>query len=246
MRRQQNTVIVIFNTIRLNFCKLCFLDVCVSKYWRFIHQFIKKMFLPLCPTFDSLSFYPCQSAPVPPSPPTKPLLFFVSDSQGWGHAALQLHSSEPGWHHHIAALSLAVPIHHPDHHRQHQQHHLRKHTCKHIHLDCEKIKETRAPHHRPSYGSFAGLLAYRKEKRRDDPAWVGKKPLTCTLPTIYLNKPQNRQIWWVRLQASQGKQQHNKQEKRKEPPLHMHTHPPPHHSFPRGELHFLSVSHQLI
>lgn len=176
MRRQQNTVIVIFNTIRLNFCKLCFLDVCVSKYRRFIHQSVKTMclFLSLCPTFDSLSFYPYQSPPAHTH--TKPLLFFVSDSQGWGHAALQLHSSEPGWHHHIAALSLAVPIHHPDHHRQHQQHHLPKHTCKHIHLDREKIKETRAPPHLPPYGSFAGLLAYRKEKRRDDPAWVGKNP----------------------------------------------------------------------
>lgn len=73
MRRRQNTVIVIFNAIRLNFCKLCFLDVCVSKYLGFIHQFIKRMclFLPLCPTFGSLSFYPCQSPRAPP-PSTNP------------------------------------------------------------------------------------------------------------------------------------------------------------------------------
>lgn len=209
----------------------------VERRLRLINDWKKDVCLFLAvPLFDSFS----PSIPVPLLFSTS-LLSFLSVSQGWGRAALQLPSSEPGWHHRIAASSLGVPIHHPDHHRQHQQHHLRMHT--HIytstHPYCMKIKEKRAP-----TGS-AGLQASRKEgeghrEEEGRSCWGRQKPLTCALPTIHLNKPQYRQMWWVRLQATQGKQQHKKSRREKTPPL------PPHRNFPRGEPHFLSLSHQLI
>lgn len=79
-------------------------------------------------------------------------LSFLSASQGWGHAALQLLSSEPGWHHHRAALSLGVHIHHPDHHWPHQHHHLRMHTSEHIPYR-KKIKDDPPPKLTPPHPS---------------------------------------------------------------------------------------------
>lgn len=140
-----------------------------------------------------LSFYLCPPVLVHLSP-----LPSLSVSQGWGRAALQLPSSEPEWHHHIAASSLGVPIHHPDHHRQHQQHHLRMHTHthKHIHL-LQEDKREESPH---QFCRFARLKKGWRGPQRRGSCWGRQKPLTCALPTIHLNKPRYRQIWWVRLQ----------------------------------------------
>lgn len=128
---------------------------------------------------------------------------------------------------------LRVPIHHPDHHRQHQQHHLRVHTHArahtHMHMHASahtygrRIKEKRAP---TASWKERGRNAGREGGEDGQSCWGRQKPLTCALPTIHLNKPQHRQNWWVRLQATEGKQQHKKQEREEEPP-HPRTHRTP-------------------
>lgn len=82
-----------------------------------------------------------------------------------------------GWHHHTAASSLGVPIHHPDHHRQHQQHHLRMHTRTHrrTHRPQGDKKRREA---RPVVQDCKpkGERERTTERRRDEPAGVGRNP----------------------------------------------------------------------
>lgn len=216
-KKQQDAVVVILSTIRFNYCKCILLDFWCWEVFE-INTLIK-----IEVTFSNclslffgliLSFYPFPSFPLFCFLHLPPPLSFLSVSRGWGRSALQLPSSEPGWHHHIAASSLGVPIHHPDHHRQHQQHHLRMHT--HTHRHTHLLQEDKRE------GRIASLKERGREPQRERvrereeegrSCWGRQKPLTCALPTIHLNKPQYRQIWWVRLQATEGKQQHKKQER---------------------------------
>ena len=195
----------------------------ISK-WTFFQLFV--------PLYDSFSLV--LSSPSLPSSP-----FCLSHRAEVVLPSSSLPRSQ-GWHHHTAASSLGVPIHHPDHHRQHQQHHLRMHTRTHrrVHRPRDDKKRREA---RPVVQDCKpkGERERTTERRRDEPAGVGRNPWPVHFQQyISINHSTDKSD-----ESDFRLQRENNNIKRQEredpphapttPPTHTQR-PPPHRNFPRG------------
>lgn len=141
-------------------------------------------------------------------------------------------------------LVLGVPIHHPDHHRPHQQPHLRVRTQVHKHTRLlwedkgEEIPSTGGAGYKERGG---GPQIAKREKKRGDPAGVGRNPWPVHLQQyISINHSTDKcDESDFRLQRENNNIKSSR-EKETTPC------PPPLTPFPRGEARFLSLSHHSI